>query len=116
MEDDNGISNFSLLQTDLKDRRTDRFVYYVFDLLHFDGRDLRGETLSERKAALARLLKGAGKGGVIRYTDHFDEDGPLIYRHACDMGLEGIVSKRRDATYRSGRSDNFCLLYTSRCV
>jgi bifunctional non-homologous end joining protein LigD len=107
VEDDNGISNFSLLQTDLKDRRTDRFVYYVFDLLHLDGRDLRGETLSERKAALARLLKGAGKGGVIRYTDHFDEDGPLIYRHACDMGLEGIVSKRRNAPYRSGRSENF---------
>jgi bifunctional non-homologous end joining protein LigD len=107
VEDDKGISNFSLLQTDLKDGRTDRFVYYVFDLLHLDGRDLRGEKLPERKAMLARLLKGAGKAGVIRYTDHFDEDGPLIYRHACDMGLEGIVSKRRDASYRSGRSDNF---------
>ncbi|MDR3420767.1 MAG: DNA ligase D [Xanthobacteraceae bacterium] len=107
VEDDNGISNFSLLQTDLKDGRTDRFVYYVFDLLHLDDRDLRGAPLSERKAALARLLKGTGKSGVIRYTDHFDEDGPLIYRHACDMGLEGIVSKRRDAPYRSGRSDNF---------
>ena len=44
---------------------------------------------------------------MIRYTDHFDEDGPLIYRHACDMGLEGIVSKRRNAPYRSGRSENF---------
>ena len=107
VEDDSGISNFSLLQTDLKDGRTDRFAYYVFDLLHLDGRDLTGEPLVERKAALARLLKGAGNVGVVRYTDHFDDSGPLILRHACEMGLEGIVSKRRDASYRSGRSDNF---------
>jgi bifunctional non-homologous end joining protein LigD len=52
-------------------------------------------------------LQGSGKSGVIRYTDHFDEDGPLILRHACDIGLEGVVSKRRDAPYRSGRTDNF---------
>jgi bifunctional non-homologous end joining protein LigD len=107
VEDDHGISNFSLLQTDLRDNRTDRFVYYVFDLLHLDGRDLTGEPLAERKAALARLLKGYGKGGVIRYTDDFDEAGPVILRHACEMGLEGIVSKRRSAAYRSGRTDNF---------
>ncbi len=107
VEDDNGISNFSLLQTDLKDGRTDRFVYYVFDLLHLDGRDLTGEPLFERKAALGRLLKGNGKSGVIRYTDDFDEAGPVILRHACEMGLEGIVSKRRNAPYRSGRTDNF---------
>ncbi len=107
VEDERGISNFSLLQTDLKDGRTDRFVYYVFDLLYLDGRDLTGAPLMERKAAQARLLKGAGKTGVIRYTDDFDEAGPVILRHACEMGLEGIVSKRRDAPYRSGRSDNF---------
>jgi bifunctional non-homologous end joining protein LigD len=107
VEDDNGISNFSLLQTDLKDGRTDRFAYYVFDLLHLDGRDLTIEPLVERKSALARLLKGAGKNGPVRYADHFDDAGPLILRHACEMGLEGIVSKRREAPYGSGRSDNF---------
>ena len=107
VEDDNGISNFSLLQTDLKDGRTDRFVYYVFDLLYLDGRDLTGEPLADRKAALAQLLKGYGKAGVIRYTDDFDAAGPVILRHACEMGLEGIVSKRRSAAYRSGRTDNF---------
>jgi bifunctional non-homologous end joining protein LigD len=107
VEDDNGVSNFSLLQTNLKDSRTDRFVYYVFDLMHLDGRDLCGEPLSSRKAELARLFKGAGKDGVIRHTEHFDEGGPLIYRHACELGLEGIVSKRRNAPYRSGRTDNF---------
>ncbi len=107
VEDERGISNFSLLQTDLKDGRTDRFAYYVFDLLHLDGRDLTTEPLVARKAALARLLKGNAGGGVIRYTDDFAEAGPLILRHACEMGLEGIVSKRRDAPYRSGRTDNF---------
>ena len=106
VEDERGISNFSLLQTDLKDGRSDRFAYYVFDLLYLDGRDLTAEPLVARKAALARLLKGKG-GGVIRYTDDFAEAGPLILRHACEMGLEGIVSKRRDAPYRSGRTDNF---------
>ncbi|MDE1973033.1 MAG: DNA ligase D [Hyphomicrobiales bacterium] len=107
VEGENGISDFSLLQIDLKDGRSDRFVYYVFDLLHLNGRDLTGEPLDARKAALAGLLKRNGKDGVIRYAEHFDEDGPLIYRHACDMGLEGIVSKRREAPYRSGRADNF---------
>ena len=107
VEDDNGISNFSLLQTDLKDGRTDRFVYYVFDLLYLGGRDLTGEPLLERKAALARLLQGAGKDSVIRYTDHFEEAGPVILRHAREIGLEGIVSKRKNAPYRSGRTDNF---------
>ena len=95
------------MQTDLRDKRTDRFVYYVFDLLHLDGRDLTGEPLVERKAALARLLKGYGKAGVIRYAEDFDDAGPVILRHACEMGLEGIVSKRRSAPYRSGRTDNF---------
>jgi bifunctional non-homologous end joining protein LigD len=107
VEDNRGISDFSLLQTDLKDGRTDRFVYYVFDLIHLDGRDLLDEPLIARKAALAGLLKAAGKSGIIRFTDNFDEAGPVILRHACEMGLEGIISKRRDAAYRPGRSDNF---------
>jgi len=107
VENDKGISSFSLLQTDLKDGRRDRLVYYVFDLLHLDGRDLTAEPLVARKAALERLLKAAGKNGRIRYTEHFNDDGQLILKHACGMGLEGIVSKRKDASYRSGRSENF---------
>jgi len=110
VEDENGISNFSLLQTGLKEGRSDRLVYYVFDLLHLDGRDLTAEPLLARKAALERLFRETGKTGktsVLRYTDHFEEGGPLILKHACEMGLEGIVSKRRNAPYRSGRSDNF---------
>ncbi len=107
VEDDKGISSFSLLQTDLKDDRGDRLVYYVFDLLHLDGRDLTGEPLVARKAALQALLKGTGKTGRIRYAEHFTEDGPVILKHACGLDLEGVVSKRKDAPYRSGRSENF---------
>ena len=106
VEDEHGISNFSLLQTDLREGR-DRFVYYVFDLLYLDGRDLTVAPLSERKAALAQVLAIAGKTGAIRYTEYFDEGGPLILKKACEMGLEGVISKRSNAPYRSGRTDNF---------
>src|ERR1700741_557174 len=107
VEDDKGVSSFSLLQTDLKDGRGDRFVYWVFDLLYLDGRDLTGEPLLVRKAALKRLLKGNSRTGPVRYAEHFDEDGGVIFKHACEMNLEGIVSKLRDAPYRPGRSENF---------
>jgi len=107
VENEKGVSSFSMLQTDLKDGRGDRFVYWVFDLLHLDGRDLTDEPLIERKAALRRLLRGKSRAGPIRYAQHFDGDGPLIFKHACELNLEGIVSKLRDAPYRSGRSENF---------
>jgi bifunctional non-homologous end joining protein LigD len=107
VEDDKGISNFSLLQTDLKDDRTDRFVYCAFDLLYLDGRDLRGEPLMARKVALARLLRKTGRAGRIRYVEDLEGDGPLILKHACAMHLEGVVSKLRNAPYSSGRSESF---------
>ena len=107
VEDEKGISSFSLLQTDLKAGRSDRFVYWVFDLLFLDGRDLTGAPLHERKAALRRLLKGNRRSGPIRYAEHFEGNGPAIFKSACEMNLEGIISKLRDAPYRSGRSENF---------
>jgi bifunctional non-homologous end joining protein LigD len=106
VESEKGVSSFSLLQTDLKDGRDDRFVYWVFDLLHLDGRDFTGEPLKVRKAALQRLLRRQSRNGPIRYTEHFEERGSVIFNHACDMKLEGIISKLRDAPYRSGRSEN----------
>jgi bifunctional non-homologous end joining protein LigD len=96
-----GASNFSALQAALSDNRTDRFVFYTFDLLYLDGFDLRGLPLIERKALLEKLVAGAP--GLIRYSGHFEENGPLILDHACRLSLEGIVSKLRDAPYRSGR-------------
>jgi bifunctional non-homologous end joining protein LigD len=106
VEDERGASS-SDLQAALKQGERNRFIYYVFDLLHLNGRDLTGLPLSERKAELQRLL-GARKGtGPIRYSEHFDKDGSVVLDQACRMTLEGIVSKRADAPYRSGRSDAF---------
>ena len=107
VENENGVSSFSLLQTDLKDGRGDRFVYWVFDLLHLDGRDLTNEPLTVRKAALRKLLQGQPRSGPIRYAENFAERGSVIFEHARELGLEGIISKLRDAPYRSGRSGNF---------
>jgi bifunctional non-homologous end joining protein LigD len=106
VEDEKGVSSFSGLQAALEAGEGDAYIYYVFDLLHLDGRDLTGLPLVERKAALARLV-GKGGHGPIRYSEHFEDDGPVVLRHASRMSLEGIVSKRKDAPYRSGRSDAF---------
>jgi len=105
-EGDVGVSSFSQLQQDLSEGRTDRMVYYVFDLLHLDGRDFTGEPLVERKDALRKLLRKTTTG-PIRVSEHFDEPGPTLLKHACEMTLEGIISKRRDAPYRSGRAGDW---------
>lgn len=108
VEDDDGVSSFSALQAALKGGGHDSFIYYAFDLLHLDGSDLAALPLVERKAALKRLLERAkDAAGAMRYSEHFEEDGALVLRQACKMNLEGIVSKRKDAPYRSGRSEAF---------
>lgn len=92
-----------------------RVAYFVFDLLHLDGEDLAALPLVERKARLAALLGagagadevadlgGAPGGGVLRYAPHVEGEGGPAWREACRRGLEGIVSKRRDARYQPGR-------------
>jgi bifunctional non-homologous end joining protein LigD len=77
-------------------------MLYAFDLLELDGEDLRCLALVDRKKRLARLLGGRRLGIVL--SDHTDDDGATIFRHACKLGLEGIVSKRLSAPYRSGPS------------
>lgn len=103
---DSGVSSFALLQADLSAKRTDRFIYYVFDLMRLDGKDLRGEPLVERKQALQDLL-GKLENSAVRFSDHFAEPGKIMLEHACRMGLEGVVSKRADAPYRSGRGPSW---------
>ncbi len=76
-------------------------AYFVFDLLFLDGEDLAPRPLAERKARLEALL-GAGRG-IVRYAPHVAGGGPAVFREACRLGLEGIVSKRADAAHRSGR-------------
>lgn len=100
---DSGVSSFPLLQADLSARRADRFIYYVFDLMRLDGEDLRREPLVERKQALAELLGEQPEDSALRFSDHFHEPGKVMLQHVCRMGLEGVVSKRADAPYRSGR-------------
>jgi len=105
VETDAGASDFSALQADLSDGRTDRFVFYVFDLLYLDGYDLRRLPLVERKQLLERIV--GPRAGMVRYSSHFEEQGSLVLTHACRLSLEGIVSKKRDARYRSGRGKDW---------
>ena len=101
--DSQGVSDFSALQDDLKSGRRDRLVYYAFDLLHLDGYDITGAPLIERKEMLQRLLSGLPENGIVRLSEHFDTQGAKMLDLARSMKLEGIVSKRREASYRAGR-------------
>jgi bifunctional non-homologous end joining protein LigD len=107
VEDEAGVSSFVTLQADLKAGRTDRMVFYAFDLLYADGYDLTKTPLIERKTLLAGLLDDAPAGGVLRYSAHIERDGDAMVRHACRLGLEGIVSKRKDKPYVGGRGSHW---------
>jgi len=82
----------------------DAFLY-SFDLLEIDGEDLRRCEWHVRRATLRSLIKRAGAG--VKISEHLDGDGAAAFQHACRMGLEGIVAKRRDRPYRSGRSPDW---------
>jgi bifunctional non-homologous end joining protein LigD len=96
-----GVSSFQALQQADQLETGRSLVYVAFDLLFLDGRDLRSLPLVERKAQLARLLKA--RRGRLRYSAHSDVPGRRVYERACRLGLEGIVSKQRNAPYTSGR-------------
>jgi bifunctional non-homologous end joining protein LigD len=95
---EDGIADFSRLHSRCFDHQA---FLYGFDLLELDGEDWRGRPLIERKDMLAKLLRQMAPG--IRYCEHDDGDGETLFRAACRMGLEGIVSKRAQSRYRSGR-------------
>ena len=100
--DDNGLAVFDRIRY----RHHDGKVFlYAFDLIELDGDDLRREPLDVRKATLRSLLLKTGPG--LRWNEHIEGDGATIFRHACKLGLEGIVSKRKDSPYRSGRSQDW---------
>jgi bifunctional non-homologous end joining protein LigD len=103
-----GAPDFGALQAALKEGVTKTLIFYAFDLLFVDGKDLRQEPLRARKKELARVLRGI-KGGesVIRFVDHFEAAGEAVLRSACRMSLEGIISKRLDSPYRSGRGGDW---------
>jgi len=78
------------------------FIAVLFDLLEVGGKDLRGSTLETRKRELAKLLHKVA--WPLQLNDHIAEPGDVVFRHACKLGFEGIVSKRLGSFYRSGRS------------
>ena len=95
-----GVSCFDLLRSRKHDLVA---ILYAFDLIEVDGKDVRYEPIEVRKRALADILKGAKPG--LRFNDHMDgAHGELIFHHACKMGLEGIISKRKGSLYVCGRS------------
>ncbi|MGH7368839.1 MAG: DNA ligase D [Candidatus Rokuibacteriota bacterium] len=96
-----GASSFQALQQASGLEAGRSLAYVAFDLLFLDGRDLRALPLLQRKEHLARLI--TGRRGRLRYSEHFDCPGRRVYERACRMGLEGIVSKRKQAPYASGR-------------
>ncbi len=106
--DKEGVPHFSSLQAAIADRKTDALIFFAFDLLFADGIDLRRLPLRERKARLKELLDARkGKAKCIRYVEHFETDGESVMQSARELSLEGIVSKKLSAPYRSGRSESW---------
>jgi bifunctional non-homologous end joining protein LigD len=110
----NGIADYQLFLSALGRGGSQAMIYQAFDLLHWDGFDLRDVPLAERKRALEELLAAYSaacarkrRAPVISYVEHFDESGRALFRKACEMGLEGLVAKKRDSRYRSGRSPDW---------
>jgi bifunctional non-homologous end joining protein LigD len=103
--DERGVSNFQALQNSLNLERDASLFYYAFDLLFLDGSDFRAAPLVERKSALKQLLEAQPKelSKTIRLSDHVEGQGAEFFGKACTLGVEGIVSKRADSPYRSGR-------------
>ena len=100
-----GVTSFQDLQNALRGGREQDLVFFAFDLLHLDGFDLTRVPLLERKGALERVLRNAASSEPgVRYSDHVVGQGPKFYEKACRRGLEGIVSKRAEAPYTSGRT------------
>jgi bifunctional non-homologous end joining protein LigD len=97
-----GHSDFGSLEDDLGTGRSDRFVYFVFDILHINGISLRDCALVHRKSVLLELLRA--QSGSIRLSDHLRGGGESLFKRACHLQLEGSVSKRKDSKYRSGRA------------
>jgi bifunctional non-homologous end joining protein LigD len=106
--DHNGAPNFSSLQAALSDGKIGDLIFFAFDLLFAEGLDCRRLPLGERKAGLRQLLEARKrKPGQIRYVEHFESGGDAVLQSACKLELEGVVSKKLDAPYRSGRTESW---------
>ncbi len=102
-----GTTSFQALQNALTGAGGGALVYFVFDLLHLEGYDLTGAALEDRKQALSRLMKAGPAASGLRFSDHVEGEGDAFFASACRLGLEGIISKRRDARYEPGRGKSW---------
>ncbi len=105
--DRNGMTDFGALQDALAEGHTEAVLYFAFDLLFVAGEDLRGLSLADRKARLRQLLAKLPAAAPIRYVEHVTGSGEAVLESARRLGLEGIISKRLDGPYRSGRHDTW---------
>ncbi len=102
--DENGGTSFALLQAAFQEGKKQQLTYVVFDLLHLEGHNLRGLPLERRKQMLQELLADPEDQDTVRFSEHLGMRGHEIFRKACELGAEGIVSKRTSAPYSSGRN------------
>jgi bifunctional non-homologous end joining protein LigD len=106
--DEHGAPDFAALQAALSEGKTDDLVYFAFDLMFDGSSDLRELPLTKRKESLSSLLSdAAGNDPRLRFVEHFETGGDAVLRSACKLSLEGIVSKKADATYLSGRTETW---------
>ncbi|MGF6178487.1 DNA ligase D [Ensifer sp. 4252] len=105
--DERGAPDFAALQAALSEGNTGALVYFAFDLLFAGDEDLRDLALTERKDRLETMLSDTGDDARLRFVEHFETGGDAVLRSACRLSLEGIVSKKADARYQSGRTDTW---------
>ena len=105
-----GTSSPNLLRRVLSGGTQDELFFFVFDLIYLDGSDLRRVPLLDRKRALARLLAGSVGSPHVKYSDHIRGRGALFHRLACDLSLEGMLSRPEHAPYRPGRRSGWLKL------
>jgi bifunctional non-homologous end joining protein LigD len=103
----NGRSSFEAMQQAVAKRPPRKgLVYFAFDLIRLEGERIERQPLEARKARLRELI-GPAKTGRVRYTEHVEGRGSDVFEQACGLGLEGIISKRRDLPYQPGRRDSW---------
>ena len=107
--DDNGAPDFPALQAALSEGHSEDLIFFAFALLFLEGEDLRALPLRARKDRLKAVLERRAKplAGQIRYVEHFETAGDAVLQSACRLSLEGVISKRMDGPYRSGRSQDW---------
>jgi bifunctional non-homologous end joining protein LigD len=103
-----GVPDFQQLRRELGPQTSERVRYHAFDLLYLEGHDLRNVSYLKRKQLLQQLLNNPPEPFI--FVDYIEADGTEVFRNACKMGLEGLVAKRVDAPYRSGRQETWLKL------